>query len=47
MRRTARVHIDGEAAAALAPLVVPIAEAEGFPVHGESASARAPRDRSS
>ena len=47
MRRTARVQIDGEAAAALAPLVVPIAEAEGFPVHGESASARAPRDRSS
>ena len=47
MRRTARVGMDAEAAAALAPIVVPIAEVEGFPVHGESASARAPRDRSS
>jgi histidinol dehydrogenase len=33
----------GEAAAALAPAGVAIAEAEGFPVHAESMSARIPR----
>jgi histidinol dehydrogenase len=42
--RTALVHIDGESAAALAPHVDEIARAEGFPVHGESARARATDD---
>jgi histidinol dehydrogenase len=42
--RTALVHLDGESAAALAPHVEAIARAEGFPVHGESARARATDD---
>jgi histidinol dehydrogenase len=42
--RTALVHLDGESAAALAPHVDEIARAEGFPVHGESARARATDD---
>jgi len=42
--RTAIVHLDGESAAALAPHVDEIARAEGFPVHGESARARATDD---
>jgi histidinol dehydrogenase len=41
--RTAIVHLDEESAAALAPEVDTIARAEGFPVHGESARARAER----
>jgi histidinol dehydrogenase len=41
--RTAIVHLDEESAAALAPEVDAIARAEGFPVHGESARARAER----
>jgi histidinol dehydrogenase len=40
-RRTARVSLPGSAAAALAPHVDALARAEGFPVHGESARARA------
>lgn len=40
-RRTiATVEVPGEAAAKLAPYVQTIAEAEGFPVHGESAMIR-------
>jgi histidinol dehydrogenase len=40
-RRTSRVSLPGSAAAALAPHVDTLARAEGFPVHGESARARA------
>jgi histidinol dehydrogenase len=40
-RRIARVEVDAEAAAVLAPTVDTIARAEGFPLHGESAVARA------
>jgi histidinol dehydrogenase len=43
MRRTAIVRVPSAAARELAPRVVAIAEAEGFPVHGESASARTKR----
>ncbi len=43
-RRISRVAIDARAAASLAPTVDVIARAEGFPVHGESALARADRD---
>jgi histidinol dehydrogenase len=39
-RRTAVVRLDDTAADALAPHVAALAEAEGFPVHGESARAR-------
>jgi histidinol dehydrogenase len=42
--RTALVHLDEVSAAALAPEVDAIARAEGFPVHGESARARASDD---
>jgi histidinol dehydrogenase len=42
--RTALVHLDEESAARLAPEVDAIARAEGFPVHGESARARASDD---
>ena len=42
--RTALVHLDEESAAALAPDVDAIARAEGFPVHAESARARASDD---
>jgi histidinol dehydrogenase len=45
-RRISRVEIGDAAAAALAPLVDEIARSEGFPVHGESALARADRDAS-
>ena len=41
LRRTAVVDIPGEAADGLAPAVEHLAQAEGFPVHGESARARA------
>ena len=41
MRRTSVVSVSRAAAAALAPHVVAIANAEGLPVHGESAEARA------
>jgi histidinol dehydrogenase len=41
VRRTSIVSIPSEAAAALAPAVGALARAEGFPVHGESAEARA------
>ena len=41
LRRTSVVSIPTAAATALAPNVAAIAEAEGFPVHGESAVARA------
>jgi histidinol dehydrogenase len=41
MRRTSVVSIGRSAAAALAPTVDTLARAEGFPVHGESARARA------
>jgi histidinol dehydrogenase len=44
MRRTSVVSLHAQAAAALAPAVEAIAGAEGFPVHGESARARAPGD---
>ncbi|HEX2128739.1 MAG TPA: histidinol dehydrogenase, partial [Solirubrobacterales bacterium] len=40
MRRTSVVSVPASAAAALAPHVAAIAEAEGLPVHGESATAR-------
>ena len=40
MRRTAVVHVGSAAAGELAPSVAAIAEAEGFPVHAESALAR-------
>lgn len=41
MRRTSVVTLDDRAAASLAPSVDRIARAEGLPVHGESARARA------
>jgi histidinol dehydrogenase len=41
MRRGSVVGIDGSAARQLAPEVAAIATAEGLPVHGESATARA------
>jgi histidinol dehydrogenase len=41
MRRASVVSISAAAAAALAPHVAAIADAEGFPVHAESATARA------
>jgi histidinol dehydrogenase len=41
MRRTSIVDLPPAAAAGLAPTVDALARAEGFPVHGESASARA------
>ncbi len=44
MRQIATVEISAAAAAALAPHVNALAEAEGFPVHGESAMARAADD---
>jgi histidinol dehydrogenase len=40
-RRISRVTIGPAAAASLAPTVATIADSEGFPVHGESATARA------
>ena len=40
-RRTSVVTIPPPAATALAPYVAALAGAEGFPVHGESAEARA------
>jgi histidinol dehydrogenase len=40
-RRTSVVELPAEAAAGLAPRVGTLARAEGFPVHGESAEARA------
>lgn len=43
LRRATVVHVDGEAADALAPRIDAIARAEGFPVHGESARARTER----
>jgi histidinol dehydrogenase len=43
MRRTSVVSVPGAAAQALAPHVDAIARAEGLPVHGESATARAVR----
>lgn len=43
MRHTAVVHLGSAAAAELAPQVAAIANAEGFPVHGESALARVRR----
>jgi histidinol dehydrogenase len=43
MRRTAVVHVGSAAAAELAPHVAAIASVEGFPVHGESATARVKR----
>lgn len=46
LRQSAVVTIPAEAAAALAPAVDRIARAEGFPVHGESATARAQRPES-
>ncbi len=39
-RRISAVELDGDAAAALAPVVEKIARAEGFPVHAESAMIR-------
>ncbi len=42
LRRTSVVSVPKAAASALAPHVDAIAESEGFPVHGESAAARAP-----
>ncbi len=44
MRRTSVVALDGAAARQLAPHVALIADAEGLPVHGESALARAKDD---
>jgi histidinol dehydrogenase len=41
MRRTSVVSVDREAAATMAPVVDTLARAEGLPVHGESALARA------
>jgi histidinol dehydrogenase len=41
IRRTSVVSIDADAASRLAPTVATIAHAEGLPVHGESARARA------
>ena len=43
LRRTSVVSIPAPAAAALVPHVVALSEAEGFPVHGESAVARLER----
>jgi histidinol dehydrogenase len=40
LKPTARVEVPASAAAALAPHVKALAEAEGFPVHGESAMIR-------
>ena len=47
-RRLATVRLTQRGAAELAPVVATLAEAEGFPVHGESATARAsdPEDTS-
>ncbi|HET7574011.1 MAG TPA: histidinol dehydrogenase [Solirubrobacterales bacterium] len=45
-RRITSVHIPSAAAAKLAPHVKVLAEAEGFPVHGESAMIRVEDDRS-
>ena len=45
MRRTSVVSLDEEAAGALAASVEEIAKAEGLPVHGESARARARSER--
>ncbi len=45
-RKIATVQVPPEAAAKLAPHVKAIAEAEGFPVHGESAMIRVEDDRS-
>jgi histidinol dehydrogenase len=45
MRRTSVVSMPASAAAALAPHVAAIAEAEGLPVHGESAIARGKRPK--
>lgn len=45
-RRVSRVSVDPAAAASLAPVVDVVARAEGFPVHGESALARADRKAS-
>jgi histidinol dehydrogenase len=47
MRRTSVVSISASAAAALAPHVAALANAEGFPVHGESAIARTDAKRTS
>jgi histidinol dehydrogenase len=44
-RRIATVEVPADAAAKLAPHVKRLAEAEGFPVHGESAMIRAGEDR--
>ena len=44
-RRIANVTLPGAAAAALAPHVDALARAEGFPVHAESVTARARRER--
>jgi histidinol dehydrogenase len=44
MRRTSIVAIDAAAARQLAPQVSALADAEGLPVHGESARARAQED---
>jgi histidinol dehydrogenase len=41
LRRTSIVSIPSAAAGQLAPHVDAVARAEGFPVHGESAAARA------
>jgi histidinol dehydrogenase len=43
MRRTSVVSVPGAAASSLAPHVAALARAEGLPVHGESAEARANR----
>jgi histidinol dehydrogenase len=43
MRRTSVVSLPGAAATALAPHVAALADAEGLPVHGESAEARIQR----
>jgi histidinol dehydrogenase len=42
-KRSPIVHLDDESATALAPSLDALARAEGFPVHGESARARAAR----
>jgi histidinol dehydrogenase len=44
MRRSSIVALDALAARQLAPHVAAIADAEGLPVHGESALARAEND---
>lgn len=43
MRRTSVVSVPSSAARELGPHVAAVADAEGFPVHGESARARAKR----